>query len=694
MLSRLSLLFFILFPLAANAQGPNISYPSPNNNYQINVAITPLSPINTGTAVPPLAYGEVATLAGTTEGFEDGGKTSAKFNRPQGVACDAAGNIYVADGFNNRIRKITPNGTVTTLAGNGTRGRINGLAAESSFNQPFGLIVNANGDVYVADSQNNQIRKISSSGVVTLFAGSATGQADVTNGTGGFERFNLPEGFAFDQSGNLYVADAENFSVRMITPTQVVTTFAGINGVPGMINGAGNVARFDKPVAIARDVRNGNLYVADYLNNLVRMITPAGIVSTYAGTGERSAKNGPRLSATFDHPTGLTIDVLGNVYVSDDTDIIRRISAVTGIVSTIAGSGQKSYKDGLRWEASFFHPIGISFDGLGDLYVADQGNNKIRKITLGGGYEIDKALPPGMSLNPKTGEITGTPTANWPMTVYTVTAHNDFGESSTILNLGVVDPVLSFGPIPAKSLCEADFDPGAVAVLPIVYTSSNPAVATVVNNKIHIVGPGTTLITADNGLGSLTQTLTVNASEPLTVNISTSVTRPVCSGTSITLTAQPSATTGANVVYQWYVNGTKAGINNNKFTSNSFRNSDEVSCEITANGGCYLQSGATSNAVKIEILDDAICQGTVPGSFSPNGDGVNDNWNIDMLSGFPDCLLSVFNRYGTKVYQSTGYNVPWDGTIDGKPLAVGVYYYKIDFRQYRRGLSGSVTIIK
>ncbi|MHA4895924.1 T9SS type B sorting domain-containing protein [Pedobacter sp. PWIIR3] len=692
MISLRSIWLVFLLPLVTRAQGPSITYPIPRNAYLINGTIASLTPVNIGTAVPLIPYGDVTTLAGSTLGYKDGIKNTAKFNEPTGVACDAAGNVYIADSFNHNIRKITPNGIVTTVAGTGVLGMLNGPAAIASFNKPFGLLVNDNGDIFVADSENHQIRKISN-GVVNLYSGSSTGVKNISDGSGGFERFNFPEGLVFDPEGNLYVADAENFSVRKISPAQVVSTFAGVSGVLGKVNGTGNAARFDKPVAIARDIRNGNFYVADYLNNLVRMITPAGVVSTYAGTGERASENGPRLSASFDHPTGLTIDILGNVYVSDDKDMIRRISAVTGLVSTVAGSGEQGSQDGLRWDASFFHPIGLAFDGEFNLYVVDQHNNRIRKITLGGGFSIDKRLPAGLNFDPRTGTINGIPTIYSPETDYVVTAYNDFGESSTIITISVTDPAMTFPPIPEKTTCDIDFDPMATAFIPITYTSSNLEVATIVNGKIHIVGPGTSLITATNGINTLTQSLIVAPPSMITVNISTSQSAAVCSGIPITLTASVSANVQSNAIYQWFVNGMANGTNSNKFTSSSFKNGDEIFCTVS-DGACYRSLTATSNKQTALILDDAICQAVIPGSFSPNGDGINDYWNIPMLSGYPNCMVNIYNRFGTNVFQSVGYLSPWNGQFEGKHLPVGVYYFAIDLKKGGRVISGAVNIIK
>ncbi|RZL19715.1 MAG: hypothetical protein EOO89_02480 [Pedobacter sp.] len=395
---RRSIWLLFLVPSLSLAQGkaPKITIPAPVNRiYLTDLQIASFKPIVDPSEgeVDAIPYGQVSTLAGSSSGRQDGQGAAAKFMEPTGVCTDLAGNIYVADSYNHLIRKITPAGLVSTIAGTGVRGRNNGNSVDATFDTPFGVMADQNGNVFVADAGNNQIRKITAGGLVSVYAGNQLGRAGAKDGTGGTESFTLPESMVFDELGNMYVADTENHSIRKITPNVEVTTFSGYLGVEGDAEGQGSVARFEKPVAIARDPRNGDFYVADYINNKIRRISANGRMETYAGTGERSSINGPRLTAAFDHPTGLTIDNKGNVYVSDDNNLIRRISAVTGLVSTIAGDGNQGNVDGLRWNASFYQPIGLAFDIVGNLYVADEHNNRIRKITLGGGFSIDKELP-------------------------------------------------------------------------------------------------------------------------------------------------------------------------------------------------------------------------------------------------------------------------------------------------------------
>jgi serine/threonine protein kinase, bacterial len=319
----------------------------------------------------------VYTLSGSgTEGSADGAGTAASFYNPIGVALDAAVNIYVADVGNYKIRKITPAGAVSTLAGSGTAGSTNGIGTAASFYYINGIALDATGNVYVADQYNYQIRKITPAGVVSTLAGTGDGSAD---GTGAAASFNQPSGVALDAAGNIYVADLGNYKIRKITPAGVVSTLAG-SGTAGSINGAGAAASFMGPIGLAIDAA-GNVYVAD-ADNKIRKITPAGVVSTIAGSGTQGSADGTGAAASFKGPAGVALDAAGNVYVADAyNNKIRKITPA-GVVSTIAGSGTIGSDDGTGATATFARPFGLALDAAGNVYIADRNNNKIRKITI------------------------------------------------------------------------------------------------------------------------------------------------------------------------------------------------------------------------------------------------------------------------------------------------------------------------
>jgi sugar lactone lactonase YvrE len=258
-------------------------------------------------------------------GFRDGMGTAAMFNGSIGLAVDAAGNLYVADSVNCMVRKITSAGLVTTLAGSGSEGKTNGKGKAAAFSDPYSVAVDASGNVYVADYGNNLIRKITSAGVVTTLAGS--GVVGSTNGAGTAASFHGPTGVAVDASGNVYVGDSGNNLIRKMTPAGLVSTLAGSAGAAGFRDGIGTAALFKDPSGIAVDTL-GNLYVADSGNSLIRKITAAGVVSTLAGcAGVAGNTNGVGKAALFYGPFGVAVDLSGNVYVADTgNELIRKIT--------------------------------------------------------------------------------------------------------------------------------------------------------------------------------------------------------------------------------------------------------------------------------------------------------------------------------------------------------------------------------
>ncbi|GHU01046.1 hypothetical protein FACS1894147_00150 [Spirochaetia bacterium] len=318
----------------------------------------------------------VTTLAGSgVVGYLDGTGTAAEFYSPTGVAVDNAGNVYVADYADNRIRKISPSGVVTTLAGS-SGGYADGTGTAAKFDDPYGVAVDNTGNVYVADSNNHRIRKISPSGVVTTLAGSgASGWAD---GTGTAAQFNGPVGVAVDNAGNVYVADRGNHRIRKISPSGVVTTLAG-SGASGYANGTGTAAQFRLPRRVAVD-NAGTVYVTDPGNSRIRKISPGGVVTTLAGDGTYGYADGTGTAAKFSDLSGVAVDNAGTVYVVDSyINRIRKISP-GGVVTTLAGDGTYGYADGTGAAAQFNYPQGVAVDNAGNVYVADMNNHRIRKI--------------------------------------------------------------------------------------------------------------------------------------------------------------------------------------------------------------------------------------------------------------------------------------------------------------------------
>ena len=318
------------------------------------------------------AAGLVSTIAGTNaNGYLDGTGTVAQFNYPHGLAVDAAGVMYVSDQGNSAMRKVAPNGVVSTLAGSPTTsGFANGTGTAALFSSQMGqAAVDVAGNIYVSDNGNNMIRKITPAGVVSTVVGSTT--SGFADGPAASATLNFPHGVAVDGAGNVYVGDSCNNAVRKVTPGGTVTTLAAnvtgstCGGVYGLAVDAG-----------------GNVYVADRGENKILKITAAGVVSTLAGTGASGSGDGTATLATFSQPRSVAVDAFGNVFVADGgNNLIRKINPA-GFVSTLAGGstgGGFADGDGLS-QALMAQPWGIATDAAGNVYFADEYNFRVRKI--------------------------------------------------------------------------------------------------------------------------------------------------------------------------------------------------------------------------------------------------------------------------------------------------------------------------
>jgi gliding motility-associated-like protein len=694
--------------------GPAISYPTPRI-YSKNIPIDALSPTNTGGQIPEIPYANVTTFAGSATnvvGSTDGLGTAARFNKPAGLGSDRNGNIYVADGFNNTIRKISPDGRVTTIAGILAGGHADGPALNAKFNRPWGVLLDNTGNIlYVADKDNHVIRKIDPAGNVSTIAGTVRTEG-ATNANGTAAKFFSPENMVFDNDGNMYIADTDNHLIRKMTPAGEVSTFAG-SGAPGKINATGTAASFNKPIGLVLNSHTGDIYVAEYGNHLIRKITPDGRVSTFAGNGLLGNANGTGESASFDRPYGLTIDHLDNLYLSDANDVIKKITPA-GKVYTIAGTKRiiPGFNDGLAFEAGFYTPIGLTFDNNSNLYVADENNNKIRKISLGGGYFTDKPLPAGLELNPSTGLITGTPTEASPATDYTIIGHNYFGESSFVMNIEVketVEPLVQISPLTAD-ICTG-------STITFTATAENAGASPFFQWKVNGIDAGEnsvefrstdfqngdkiTCVVSNTGytppLNSAPSNevvITVRPLATLDVSISADQNGQICAGTRVNFNAFSYSNSITAPRYEWSVNGQSTGVVGTSYSSASLRDGDQLTCTVTAPGDCVVNPSVVSNTITISFLPEILCGVRPPNAFSPNNDGSNDTWIIPALLNYPDCTIQIFNRSGEPVFSANGYAKPWDGIYMGKPLPVGTYYYVIGLTPDFKKLSGAVTILR
>jgi sugar lactone lactonase YvrE len=333
---------------------------------------------------PVATTGVVTTLAGSGSfGAANGTGAAASFNYPNGLALDASGNLFIADKGNNQIRKVTPAGVVSTVSGTLLAGSANAtkIGDAASYNGPTGVVVDALGNIFVADFGNHTIRKIATTGAVTLFAGvsgssgnnnaiiPATATTKAIN-----PRFNNPAGLAIDATGNLYVADYSNNLIRRISAIDgSISTIAGKS--VGNVDGVGTAASLNGPRAIAIDAA-GSLYVADANNHSIRKIDLTGAVTTIAGNGKAGNNDGTGKAASFSHPSGITIDNAGNLFVADaGNNLVRKITPA-GVVTSVAGSGYYSLV------TPFNGPSAVAADNAGNVYIANTLGNLIQAVAV------------------------------------------------------------------------------------------------------------------------------------------------------------------------------------------------------------------------------------------------------------------------------------------------------------------------
>ncbi len=330
---------------------------------------------------------EVTTVAGTGSiGGTDGPAAEASFNNPHGIAADNQGNIYVAERYGHRIRKISSSGIVTTLAGSGEVGNADGIGTSASFYEPWGICVGVDGNIYVADTKNNLIRKITPAGEVSTFAGN--GSYGITDGPAEAASFGNPTGIDSDPEGNLYIADHLTHIIRKITPDGTVSRIAGAPFCHGLVDGPSGNALFNRPYGLAFDEVSGNVIIADEWNHVIRSITPDGAVKTIAGNGTQGHTDADGDYATFNYPWDVTTDDQGNIFVADGYNHSMRKLVPSGgapasyLVATFAGtSGDSGYADGYGTEAKFNGAASLHYSKSSqEVFIADTYNNMIRKI--------------------------------------------------------------------------------------------------------------------------------------------------------------------------------------------------------------------------------------------------------------------------------------------------------------------------
>jgi mucin-19 len=420
---------FVLVSCSLFAAAPIISYSGPKV-YTVGTAITSLTPTNTGGAAS--VFGTVSTV-----GTSGSGQAQAlTFNADKTI-------LYVPLDRSYKVMKIAMPYTLSLLAGSGVKGSANGIGTAAQFSMAYGIAVHPiSGDIYVAESDSNMIKKINpTTGEVTTYAG-IKGKPVTIDGNISVAKLNTPRALAFDESGNLYVAQTGGGAIRKISADgTTVSTLVQTTTADGV-----TTTYFTNPWGMA--YHNGFLYVTEVGSSTAghkvsKVDIASGLVTVFAGSGTLGFADGTGIAAQFSGPRGIVVDANGIVYVADySNNKIRKITT-DGVVTTIAGAGTNNVStDGIGAAAAFRSPAGLTCDGMGNLYVADAGSSLIRKVAVdvnpnANPYSVSPALPAGLTLNTQTGVISGKPTAEALAADYTITATNATGSSQAILNLTV-----------------------------------------------------------------------------------------------------------------------------------------------------------------------------------------------------------------------------------------------------------------
>jgi uncharacterized protein (TIGR03437 family) len=369
------------------------SYNGQTGTFTLSYVLTGSSMLVRPGVGPIVPGGTITTVAGNgNQGFlGDGGlATAASLYYPHGVATDASGNLFIADTYSERIRKVLADGIITTVAGNGNQGFSGdgGQATSASLDLPFGVTVDASGNLFIADTFNNRIRRVSTSGIITTIAGNGNQGFSGDGGLATLASLSLPRGISVDASGNLFIGDQLNNRIRKVSTSGIITTVAG-NGSQGFSGDGGPAisAELSAPWGVTVDA-SGNLFIADANNERIREVLASGIIKTVAGNGSQgfSGDGGPAISAEFNGSLGIDIalDGSGNLFITDGLNNRIREVSTSGTITTVAGGGDPSVgvgDGGPATSASLSDPYGVAVDGSGNLFIGDYGDNRVREVT-------------------------------------------------------------------------------------------------------------------------------------------------------------------------------------------------------------------------------------------------------------------------------------------------------------------------
>ena len=468
-----------------------------------------------GTGVGPLlgvTSGVITTIAGNgTIGYSgDGGPAvNAELHGPSGPAVDGNDNLYVADLFNDSIREINANTLViTTVAGNGTQGSSGngGPATSAQFSEPFGVAIDAAGNLFICDTFNSVIREVQPSvGIVTIVAGSTFGDSG-DGGAATSAQLKQPQSIVFDQLGNYYIADAGTNTIRKVNTSGIISTVAGTPESGGFTGDGGPAtsATLNVPVAVAIDA-SGNLYIDDDLNNVIRRVdATTGIITSFIGVpgdGGFSGDGGPAVTAELNDPEGLTLDAAGNFYIADaGNSVVRSVSASSGIINTIAGTPTVFAYSGdgaAATAAALNYPVEPVVDNRGDLFIADQSNNRERLVS-GAAPLVFGTVNVGSASQPLSFSISNNGNAVLPLEGFYINGDFSFGSATTCNGSSVLNP-------------------GDSCLVTVVFTPTQPGSRT---GSVGVCDPIVNL----SGTGQLVATATTLTASPNPATVGAAVT--------------------------------------------------------------------------------------------------------------------------------------------------------------------------
>jgi uncharacterized protein (TIGR03437 family) len=380
--------------------------------------------------LPALACAQtynISLFAGTattppTPGFtgDNGQALSAALSGPVGVWVDASYNVYIVDKDNDRIRKVSSSGVITTVAGISTAETYagdGGPATQASLNEPNGIAFDNAGNMYIADTGNDVVRKVNSSGIISTVAGNNYSAYSGDGGPAIDASLSEPTSVAFDATGNMYIADSNNDCIRIVTPDQNINTFAGQCSYP-LFQGDGGLAtqaKLNKPYSVAVDA-DGNVYISDTENQRIRVVTPDGIINTIAGNGTAGFNDGPALQAEFWSPSGIALDASGSIYIADKSNFRIRKLLPNGNVVTVAGNGSPGYSGSgvAATSAEMYFPQGVFADNsTGSVYVADTQNDVVRELTVSNASSLPSVSKGGVTSAYQFGALASPAPGSW-----------------------------------------------------------------------------------------------------------------------------------------------------------------------------------------------------------------------------------------------------------------------------------------